>query len=399
MGLFDFLPSGLGPNREAVPAFLCSKDAAAQERQVQSLLYLFRRLRINRLSAFSQGGTLKYSDDKQESVPVASAELAKWDAIYGKSEMETLLLAQKERVLIDWPKNKFRSLCVLLKEPVIRPASPTRRETASQNFENGFPSFRDYKDRKTSAFAFSVIPIEQQLNFTDLAFDLARLNFYMEHHSHISFTDRIQTAKDAIRKCVRSDISSESMVVLSKETHARLISEYLSSLAFIVQLLRIYDLYTKQLPDQLKSLPVKLSSSQRSTTSQRSSDSSSRPGSPVKVKSRSLGAQLSQSELSQTSPALSPKKSLSPRKSIANLRAPRLSSKPSISNFQANEIYNPVAAPPSPERRNSHMNAHSSLDHLLLYDREIRPELWDKCKHSIEEKLKRELAALANGMS
>lgn len=395
MGLFGFLPTSLGLNQEAEPAFLCSKDHAAEERRVQALLYLFRRLRINRLATFSQGDILKYSDDKQKPASADDLELAKWDAIYGKSEMERLLLAQKERVLIDWPKNKFRSLCVFLKEPTLRPTSPARLDNAAHDLENGFIAFKDYKDRKTASFAFSVIPIDRQLNFTDLAFDLARLNFYIEHHSHISFTDRIQTAKDAIRKCIRSDLSNDSPVVLSKETHKQLISAYLSSLAFIVQLLRIYDLFAKLLLDQLKSSPVKLPTSQRSTTSQRSADSSSRPGSPVKMKTRDLAAQISHSELSHSSPSLSPKKTLSPRKSIANLRAPRLASKPSISNFQANEIYNPVAAPPSPERKNSHI--HAPLDHLLLYDREIQPELWEKCKHSIEEKLKKEQVTLGFG--
>lgn len=394
MGFFSFLPTGLGLDQEKEPAFLCSKDPAAEERRIQSLLYLFRRLRINRLAAFSQGDTLKYSDENNDPTSGTASELAKWDAIYGKTEMEQILLSQKERVLIDWPKNKFRSLCVLPKEPALRPPSPTRRDGLSTDIDHGLPLFRDFKDRKAGTFAFSVIPIDRQLNFTDLAFDLAKLNLYIEHHSHISFSDRIQIAKDMIRKCVRSDLSNESVVVLSQETHTQLISEYLSSLAFIVQLLRIYDLYTKQLSEQVKSLPVKLSSSQMSTTSQRSNDSLSRPRSPVKAKSRNFGTQLSHSELSQSSPSLSPKKSLSPRKSIANLRAPRLNSKPSISNFNANEIYNPVAAPPVQERRNPHIQAHSTLDHLLLYDREIQSELWEKCKHSIEEKLKKEQAAL-----
>lgn len=396
MGLFDLFSHGLEPNQGMEPAFLCSKDCAADERRIQSLLYLFRRLRINRLSAFSQGDTLKYPDERQDHCSSQEPEMKKWDSLYGKSEMEHMLLAEKERVLIDWPKNKFRSFCVFTKEPASR-LLDKKRDITSTDSEYIFPAFKDYKDRKTSSFEFSIIPIQQQLHFTDLAIDLARLNFYIEHHSHISFTSRIQIAKEAICKCISSDLTNESVVILSEETHTKIISEFLSSLAFVVQLLRIYDLFTRLQPDQLRASPIKLSSSQKSTTSQKSTDSSSRPGSPVKVKQTNFGNQLPHLDLPHSSPAASPKKTLSPRKSFASLRAPRLTSKPSISNFQANEIYNPVAAPPTPERRNTHLNTFSAFDQIVLYDREVQRELWSKCKRGIEEKLRKEKEILESG--
>lgn len=376
MGLFDFLPSRT--SLELPPPFTPHKGESP-ELQMESLLYLFKRLRINRLSSFSQGNTLKYSDNKEESIQDSAQEpeVSRWDKIYQTTEMKRRLLGQKERVLIDWLKNKFRSLCILQREP-----GPSLRNK-DYELEDGFPVFKDYKDRKTGSFVFFVIPIDQQLNFTELAFELAQSTLYVEHHSYVSVAARIQCAKEAISKCLGQKFTSESVVILSEETHTQVISAYVSSLAFIVQLFRIYDLHIKHNSDSKVS--AKPSLSLKSSFSFASKESPSKPQSRSNSPVKARGSYAVYESLNDT--PSSPTKTLGSKKSLANLRNTRLENKPSISNLRANEIYNPVAAPVSPERRSS-PGRMQALDHSSLYGREVQPELWEKCKQSINEKLR-----------
>lgn len=375
MGLFDFWGAASSP--VTVPTFQQGANRDSTDLQIRSLLYLFKRLRINRLASFVNGSSLKYTDGKlwDEVLSGTDLNISKLDAMYNLSGFEKLLLLDEQRVLIDFPKNKFRMLCVLSELPspnFSRPLSPVKGATTSDEMEGGFPIIKDYKDRYVQNFHFLLLPLDTKYTSPQLAAELANSSIYVEHFSYVTFPARVHTANKAIRAVLGETAGEDSSIVLSEDTKATLLAKYLAELAFLVQLIRIYDQHIKQ----LDSLPVK-------------------PLSPVKLKSMPSIPHLQSSPsrvLQPTSPNL---RRLSRPKSLANLRAPQLASRPSILNFNANEIYNPVASPPSPEKNRPSIStlggySASDLSHHSLYGREVRPELWEKCKSSIREKLSRE---------
>lgn len=374
MGLFDFLAS-LTP-AVTIPTFVQGADRDSTNLQIRSLLYLFKRLRINKLALFPSGDGLKYTDGKHWDDLLSGTDLtiAKLDSMYNLAQFEQLLVADAQRVLIDYPKNKFRMFCVLSEYPSAdfsRPLSPVKGASTADEFQDGFPVLKDYKERKIPHFYFSIIPVDTSVPFRELAADLANSLLYVEHNSYVTFAARFHVASKAISYVLGNTASEDAMIFLSEDSKAAILSRYLNELAFHVQLIRIYDQHIKQ----IESLPV-------------------RSQSPTKLRSVKSFSHLPPSPTKIGAPSSPNHRQLSPKRSLANLRAPQLTSRPSISNFNANEIYNPVAAPPSPEKSRKPISnigvlSGTNLSDTLIYGKEIRPEIWEKCKHSIREKLAR----------
>ncbi|OBA23840.1 hypothetical protein METBIDRAFT_114121 [Metschnikowia bicuspidata var. bicuspidata NRRL YB-4993] len=383
MGLLDFLALGTGAASENIPTFRRGSGRDAVDLQVRSLLYLFKRLRVNRLASFSLGETLKYTDGKLWDQLLISheAEIKKLDKAYNLSGFQKVLVEDEHRVLIDWPKNKFRALCILSEYPAM---SLNSSNAAFE--ENALPVFLDYKERSTHSFAFSILPVKTSTSTRDLALDLAQSLLYYEHHSYVSLMSRLQTAEKAIAKFCGADIK---MVELSEATKADIVHEYLKQLAFLVQLVRIYQQYVNP-----KDSETPLSSPKKAAVADQ----------PRALRPAKSFLQLPNAASSPLRPSLSPKKSMaslsgSPKKLMGDISSgnpdvsPRkqLQARPSISSFRANEIYNPVTSPPisCTNSENKRMGSGVLLSHLSESGRETT-ELWEKCKASIREKLAKE---------
>lgn len=377
MGLFDFL--GSPAPAVTMPTFIQGANRDSTTLQIRSLLYLFKRLRVNKLALFPLEETLRYTDGKQWDDLLSGTDLtiAKLDTTYNLAHFQLLLLSDPQRVLIDFPKNKFRMLCVLSELPgadFSRPLSPVKGASTSDKFEDGLPVIKDYKDRKVPNFQFSVITVDEDIPFRQLAADLANLPLYAEHNSYVTFAARFHIASRVVKHVMGNAIAEDALLILSEDHKAQILLRYLTELAFHVQLIRIYDQHIKQIePVTVRSSPQKL----RSVKS-----FSHLPPSPTKI----------------APPTLPNQRLLSPKRSLANLRTPQLTSRPSISNFNANEIYNPVASPPSPEKLRQPITfsgySGTGLSDTLIYGKEIRQDIWDKCKFLIREKLVRESKVL-----
>ncbi|GEQ66627.1 hypothetical protein JCM33374_g290 [Metschnikowia sp. JCM 33374] len=408
MGIFSFLPLGNSSSQENIPTFKQGELRDPTDLQVQSLLYLFKRLRINRLASFSQGNTLKYSDGKSLDQTVLSHEvnISKLDHMYNLHTFQAILVEDEHRALIDWPKNKFRALCFLSEHPTppSRPQSPVKNSPLpiSKPQESALPVFRDYKDRPVQSFAFSVLPVNTSIFTRDLALDLAQSLLYSEHHSYISLTSRIQTADKAIAKVCDA---GSNMIELTEDIKAAIVNEYLKKLAFLVQLVRIYQQYVK--PKDSDTLAPVISPKKATSGD---SPRTPRPESPRTLRPAVSMSKLPNVTLNPLRPSLSPKKSManllssSPKKASGDSVATKLdtsprkqlSTRPSISHFRANEIYNPVTSPPAsgPSSENKFSGSGALSGHSSDYEKE-NAELWEKCKASIREKLAKEKDVMA----
>lgn len=352
MGLFSFT----APQQSTrIPTFELTAQPDTTDLRIRSLLYLFKRLRINKLSAFlNTDGSLKYTDDSSLDDSSLSSKL---DSLYNLEKFSQLLVSDPQRALIDFPKNKFRAYCILSELPSAnfsRPLSPVKGALPEKSdFENGFPVFIDAKGRRALNYAFTLIPSGHQVSIRELAATLANSLIYVEHHSYVPFAARFSAARSSIQKISNMDLTDDSVCRPSETFKHAIVFEYLKELAFLVQLLRIYDKYVKKMASSTPTPSVQLTLT------------------PVSL------------------PSASPKKAaptLSPRKSTANLKGEKtLKARPSISNFRSNELYNPVT---SPQKKS--LKAVSSSSPREIYGREIVQDLWDKCKTSIRAKLEHE---------
>lgn len=344
----------------------------------KALLYVFKRLQINRLASFPSEGTLRYSNGQPWNPTSDDTHLAKLDIIYNVARFEKVLTADEYRVLIDYPKNKFRMMCVLSERPsasLLRPSSPSKGHTTTP--ENGLPVLFDYKERAVPAFEFSLLKVENPITCRELADFLAESLFYVEHHSYVPLAARLHTARAAV--CATFPKSSQTSVVeLLEDTKAQLLLRYLRSLAVIVQVVRIYDLHSKK--NQM--LPTRVVKTLGVTN----------PSTPPRLRTAQSFSGLA--TLSpQANLTLSPQtnlRALSPKKSNAHLQ-PGITKRPSVAEFRANEAFNPVTAP-SPERKLNARILTLDANSLLtsLFDFQVQPELWSKCQQSIQDKLARE---------
>lgn len=339
-----------------IPQFDQGEEHDSIDLQVKSLLYLFKRLRINRLTSFlTPDGQLKHTNRYEDGQ--SQSYYQKLDLLYNTLAFIGILAQDEYRVMIDYSKNKFRSYCILSDYPsanLSRPSSPVK---GGSNSDNGdFPSIRDYKDRKVRTYRFILLPLNG-ISVDFIANTLAMSDIYSEHFTSFDFDTRYQYALDSINKVFGSDISKNKgrEITMTESEKEHIIRDYLRSLAFNVQLGRIYDEYVKK----------------------------SRPASPTK----SAVPKISAPKLSQ-------------RKSIADLRTSRppsptklLSSKPSIARFKLDELYNPVVSPPLSIPSLSYDDSRSDTsgsDFDKAPRTELRMDIYEKCKAAVTEKLRRE---------
>ncbi|KAL6452126.1 hypothetical protein SBY92_001382 [Candida maltosa Xu316] len=371
MGIFDILQFQT-PAKQSIPTYDPTIDST--NLQVKSLQYIFKRYRINNLSSFlTKDNHLQYTTNTKidlENDPMIS----KLDQVYDVNGFMRMYLGDEYRILVDFMKNKFRSMCILSSLPDFqsRPGSPVKGK--SSNGSNCGLELRDYKDRSVSGFRFVVMEL-QMTNRERIVEVLTSSDIYMEHN--VEYAKKYSIAVESVNKVLEEDRFDVSIPQKNE-----IVRNYLTGLAFYVQLMRIYEEYNKQHPLVYN-------------------NSASNPSSPTKIKS--LRKTMSGLSLNKQNEPTSPTKPVSisrPSSPVKYSRPPSptktLSKKPSVSKLKLEELYNPVA---NPRKLNiiqspSEQQQPSQDDHNMEESRVIRADVYEKCKAAIIQKLKIEKTKL-----
>lgn len=160
------------------------------------------------------GSTAKSSAplDGSEQLGVSAMDNEKLDILYSKCEFDKLMKSDEHRVLIDWKKNKFRSMCLLSGKPSEGTSLPP------------FP-MKNYK--------FSLLPAKSsEVGYITI---LSDSNLYIEHY--VPKETRRQLAKEAL------DLVKEitpATADFTKNDRALVILTYLRRLSVEVQVDRLY---------------------------------------------------------------------------------------------------------------------------------------------------------------
>lgn len=385
-----------------IPTFEPGSDSV--DLQIKSFLYIFKRLRINKLSPFLNKNGDTYSlkhvngNKKNDDSIEIQNYFQKLDAMYNVEHFKLVMINDEYRVTFDFIKNKFRSYCILSNYP-----SDSLSATTVVPSDKEFPIFQDYKNREIKNYRFSLMPLKN-ISIEFISNTLTMSDIYIEHHFRIDFDTRYQYAIESIDKVLKfgkTRPSRTNLINITEHDKSLIIRLYLTKMAFNVQLNRIYEEYVKH--------------------------SSKTPGnsSPVKYNPKgSLTHSSSFSNLLQPSNTKlnNPKTnlSLSPRKSTIDMKRSRspsptksLKSKPSVSKLKMNQLYNSPSPAPSPtpfavhesmETPRSDTSSNTSLgpDNVIGSPKklpdipiELRLDIWDKCKFAINDKLEREREKLS----
>ncbi|CDR45683.1 CYFA0S19e01772g1_1 [Cyberlindnera fabianii] len=177
--------------------------------KVKALTYLFKRMNIENLPSFVNDGSGIYSFDNSSSSTSLGNE--KLDAMYNKLEFERVLVSDEHRILIDWFKNRFRSICILSDTP----KSPFERQLAKN-------------------FRFTILhadaPDDVYVN------TLLESNIYIEHPIDIDV--KRQIVVDAIQ--AQRQLRPSHKKSFNKNDRSMIISKYIRRLSEVVQIERIY---------------------------------------------------------------------------------------------------------------------------------------------------------------
>ncbi|ODQ77363.1 hypothetical protein BABINDRAFT_169233 [Babjeviella inositovora NRRL Y-12698] len=199
-----------------IPTYIQGEAEDPVDLQIKSLQYMFNRLQVENLVPFlnSNGGyELKYK-------PGLSPELVtdiindKLDVMYNKAGMEQTLVEDEHRILVDFAKNKFRTLCILSGTP------------------HRIKRLPELSSSKGNPFGFSVL--KPSASDDEYVQALASSNIYFEHTS-IDMAQRVELACAVV--AARRGASAKTF---DKDDRAFIIREYLTKLAFDVQTQRIY---------------------------------------------------------------------------------------------------------------------------------------------------------------
>lgn len=179
-------------------------------------------LKIGETSTFKK--PVSFSS-KGELPAVPNIDQEKLDIIYSKTEFDKVMKKDEHRVLIDWKKNKFRSMCILSGPP--------------SSLDN-LPQF------PIKNYSFTVLPAKS----SDLKYitTLSDSNLYIEHY--VSKETRRRLAKQALDL---GKHSTPSTLHFTKNDRALVIHTYLCLLAVEVQVDRLYkSLYRERIKNETK---------------------------------------------------------------------------------------------------------------------------------------------------
>ncbi|ODV60139.1 uncharacterized protein ASCRUDRAFT_23012, partial [Ascoidea rubescens DSM 1968] len=187
------------------PSYIQGENEDDIDSQIRALSYMFKRLEIYNLPNFlaDENGIYRIPDPTSNNLshsPISS------HILYNRTEFERILINDKHRILIDWSKNKFRSLLILSNHP------------------------------KNLTFKFSILNASSTLdNYLHVLVN--KSNFYIEH----PIEKRIKRilVKHSYNKQWKV-IQSENRNFVNKDDRYKIIKGYLERLAFHVQVERIF---------------------------------------------------------------------------------------------------------------------------------------------------------------
>lgn len=178
----------------------------------------------------SAGGVIKaraplLESSTEEETP-GSMDKEKLDILYSKTEFDKLMKSDEHRVLIDWKKNKFRSMCLL----------------------SGKPSTGELPSFPVKNYSFTVLPAtSSEITYITILCDS---NLYMEHY--VSKEKRRTLAKEAL-DLVKSNSGNRATASFTKSDRAQVILTYLRRLSVEVQVERLYkSLYRERIKSEGK---------------------------------------------------------------------------------------------------------------------------------------------------
>lgn len=404
MGLFDLLPFPRGggvadSTTTTIPTYDSTKDSI--NLQVKSLLYLFKRLKIYQLAPFlnrDNNYELKYIGNT--TIDNTNPIHIKLDKIYNLERFLQILIYEDEyKILVDFTKNKFRSLCFMTEYPY--------GKVLVSMATDSFPQFIDEDEDGDSFenFKFILFPLKN-VTIEQMGRLLTKSDIYIEH-KNVSTLKRYMIAIESINEVLgfdgnKSDITIFDITITQKN---QIIRQYLIKLAIQVQLTRIYQEYIKQHPivitgDSFVTPPSSPTKKQSilSISPTKKIPTLKKSMSNLTLNGNTSGVNYNKAP-SVPSVHSSPTR-LRPQKSMS-----KLNSKPSILKMKLEELYNPVASPrgkihqevkPSSIRSNSSnpINGVGSEDFDNDIDIDIdnkenfRWDVYNKCKLAILEKLK-----------
>ncbi|ANZ78079.1 BA75_04664T0 [Komagataella pastoris] len=237
LGIFSW--GGTGSSQEQkhirsaihnVPNYLEGENEDPIDLQVKSLTYVFKRLKTDQWGPFLQadessgyGCSLKVDNTLSN----GSYGNDKLDVIYNIKKFEEKLFTDEHRILIDFPKNKMRSLLILSDDT----DSSIIPSLGKENFQ-----FHVLKANSSDEAYYSVL--------------IEKSNIYEEHQ--VSYRTKSSILASAIRYLDEIKPRDE----FTKDDRAWIIRQYVNKLAIHVQTQRIYRESLKRQPSPSKSRPV-----------------------------------------------------------------------------------------------------------------------------------------------
>ncbi|CAX43887.1 conserved hypothetical protein [Candida dubliniensis CD36] len=401
MGLFDLFPfsKGGGAVTETtigtnIPTYDSTKDSI--NLQVKSLLYLFKRLKINKLAPFlnrENNYELKYFGNT--TINDINPMYKKLDKIYDLENFLQILIYQDEyRILVDFIKNKFRSLCFMTEYPYGKVLESTSSPTT-----NNFPQFVD-DDDSCKNFKFVLFPLKN-VTIEQMIQILTKSDIYIEH-KNVSSSKRYSIAMESINDVLNlngQQSKNGTTFDITMNEKNQIVRQYLIKLAIHIQLTRIYQEYIKQHPIVITKDPFMTPPSSPTKKQSLSSISPNKKTPTIRKSMSNLTLNLNgNSNTTSVSYSKAPSIPSSPIKLRSKTSMNKLNSKPSISKMKLEELYNPVASPrgkikqDKPDYNNGSGKNTSSenydIDIEIDNKENFRWDVYNKCKLAILEKLK-----------
>lgn len=225
MGLFKLLWSGQTNNHYGSDILIPSYGEGSKEDcvdlQIRSLMYMFRRCDIVNSKPFSsgqqQGRLLEHSNTNKTTLDQldlgsAKSETEKLDLLYNKEKFDSLFQNDSHRILIDWSKNKFRSLCILSSHPIELKTLP-----------------------KFDVPNFSFAILHNDASETEYIETLVNSDIYTEHLASVDLEARKKIVKNALAL-----VKGGATRTLTMDERAFIIKYYLNKVAVEVQVERLY---------------------------------------------------------------------------------------------------------------------------------------------------------------
>lgn len=212
-----------------IPNYLEGENEDPIDLQVKSLTYVFKRLKADRWGPFLQADESNgygYSMKVDNTLSSGNYGNDKLDVIYNIKRFEEKLFTDEHRILIDFPKNKMRSLLILSDNT----DSSIIPSLGKENFQ-----FHVLKPNGSDEEYYSVL--------------IEKSNIYEEHQ--VSYRTKSSILGSAIRYLDGMKPRDE----FTKDDRAWIIRQYVNKLAIHVQTQRIYR-ESKRQASPSKSRPV-----------------------------------------------------------------------------------------------------------------------------------------------